>query len=228
MTTFRPTAQTTPNIGDIMKALSVLARRPFRLRHVSMGLLPLAAAIMSLASAPAARADLIEKYNLDMTANLSGYNNGSHGPFITLTGQFLFDATLGHITSVDLNVTGTLLGGFALPGGGVAIDTVRATNEDANDLSAQSADGNYSVRFEFANPLTSIGTFDSIVNTPGTDNGDAQFIDAFAGSTGDTTYHIGYYGVTGGAVPEPASILLLGGSVLGLAFIRRRAFRPLA
>jgi PEP-CTERM motif len=214
-----------------MKAISVLAsrtHRPFRLRYLSMGFLPLAAAIMSVACAPGARADLIEKYNLDMTANVSGYNNGARGPFITVSGQFLYDATLGYITSVNLNATGTLLGGFNLPAGGVALNTARTGNEDANDLSAQSADGNYQIRFEFANPLTSIGTFDSVVNTPGTDNGDAQFFDAYAGSTGDTTYHIGYYGVTGGAVPEPASILLLGSSVLGLAFIRRRALRPLA
>jgi hypothetical protein len=190
-----------------------------------MGILPLAVAAMSAAFAPAARADLIEKYNLDMTANLSGYNNGAHGPFITVSGQFLFDATLGYITSVDLNVTGTLRGGFNLPAGGITIDTARTGNEDANDLSAQSADGSYQIRFEFASPLTSIGAFDPILNTPGTDNGDAQFIDTHAGSTGDTTYHMGYYGVTGGAVPEPASIPLLGGSVLGLAFIRRRAFR---
>jgi hypothetical protein len=211
--------------GDMMKATYILGRRlqrPHWLRRLAVGMLPLAVAAACFASAPAARADLIEKYGLDMTANVSGYNNGARGPFITVTGQFLYDATLGHITSVDLNVTGTLLGGFSLPTGGITIDTARTGNEDASDLSAQSADGSYQIRFEFASPLTSIGVFDPILNTPATDNGDAQFIDTHAGSTGDTSYHIGYYGVTGGAVPEPASILLFGGSVLGLAFIRRR------
>jgi hypothetical protein len=211
--------------GDMMKATYMLGHRIQRalgLRRLVMGMAPLAVAVACIASAPAARADLIEKYNLDMTANVSGYNNGARGPFITVTGQFLYDATLGYVSSVNLNLTGTLLGGFNLPAGGVEIDTARTGNEDASDLSAQSADGSYQLRFEFASPLTSIGTFDSIVNSPGTDTGDAQFIDTHAGSTGDTSYHIGYYGTTGGAVPEPASILLFGSSLLGLAFIRRR------
>ena len=213
-----------------MKATYVLGRRAQRqqwFHRLVTGMLPLAVALTCVASAPSARADLIEKYNLDMTANLSGYNNGAHGPFITVTGQFLFNATLGYITSVDLNVTGTLRGGFALPTGGITLDTARTGNETATDLSAQSADGAYQIRFAFANPLTLNGGFDPILNVPYTDNGDAQFIDTHAGSSGDTVYHIGYYGVTGGAVPEPASILLFGGSILGFALIRRRALgRP--
>jgi len=207
-----------------MKATQAL-NRPVWLRDLVKGVLASAVVALCLASAPAARADLIEKYSLDMTANPSGYGNGAHGPFITVSGQFLYDATLGYITSVNLNVTGTLNNGFTLPTGGITIDTARTGNESNRDLSAQSADGNYSIRFEFTDALTALGTFDPIQNISGTDNGDAQFYDAFAGSSGDTTYHIGYYGVSGGAVPEPASILLFGGSLLGLGFIRRRAFR---
>ncbi|HEX4508386.1 MAG TPA: PEP-CTERM sorting domain-containing protein [Alphaproteobacteria bacterium] len=206
-----------------MKATHVLGRGVRGLRHLATGILPRAAAIGCLASAPAARADLIEKYNLDMTANVSGYGHGLHGPLITVSGQFLYDATLGYVTSVDLNVTGTLNSGFTLPTAGITLDTTGAGT--SRDLSAQSADGNYQIRFEFADALTAAGTFDPILNTPGTDNGDAYFYDAFAGGSGDTTYHIGYFGVSGGAVPEPASLLLFGGSLLGLAFVRRHAFR---
>ncbi len=201
-------------------------RRKWVLRLVR-GLTASALAVFCVAAAPSARADLIEKYNLDMTANVSGYNNGAHGPFITVTGQFLYDSTLGYITSVDLNVTGSLLYGYNLPAAGISLTTARTGNEDASVLSAQSADGSYSLRFEFASPLTLAGQLDAIVNTPGTDTGDAQFFDANA--IGDTYYHIGYYGVTGGAVPEPSTILLFGGSLIGLAFIRRRmAGKPLA
>jgi hypothetical protein len=189
------------------------------------GLTALTLATVCAASAPAAHADLIQTYSLNMTAQVSGYNYGNHGSYITVTGQFLFDSTLGYITSTNLNVTGNLNYGYNLPAGGITINTARTGNETASDLSAQSADGNYSIRFEFANPLTYSGAFDAVLNSAGTDNGDAQFIDAFAGSSYDTTYHIGYFGVTGGAVPEPTSIALLGGSLASLAFFRRRAFR---
>jgi hypothetical protein len=178
-------------------------------------------AAFCVAASPAAKANLIEKYNLNMTAVTSAYNDGYNAPVITVTGQFLFDSTLGYITSVDLTLTGTSFEyGYSLPDGGVAINTVRTSNEDANDLSATSADGNYQIRFQFTNPLTSDGALDTVANQPWTDNGDAQFVDYYA--YGDTTYHIGYFGVTGGAVPEPSSILLFGGSLLGLAFFIRR------
>jgi hypothetical protein len=195
-------------------------------RLARFGALTLAA--VCAASAPTARADLIQTYSIDMMAQVSGYNNGAHGSYITVTGQFLFDSTLGYITSTNLNVTGNLNNGYNIPVGGVAINTARTGNETASDLSAQSADGNYSIRFQFANPLTFAGTFDSVLNSAATSNGDAQFYDAFAGSSQDTTYHIGYFGVTGGAVPEPTSIALLGGSLASLAFFRRRAFRKSA
>ncbi len=194
-------------------------------RNRLAGLAALTLAAVCVASAPAARADLIQTYGLNMTAQVSGYNNGAHGSYITVTGSFLFDSTLGYITSANLNVTGNLNNGYNIPAGGITINTARTGNESASDLSAQSADGNYSIRFEFANPLTFAGTFDAALNSAGTDTGDAQFFDAFAGSSGDTTYHIGYFGVTGGAVPEPTSIALLGGSLVSLAFFRRRAFR---
>jgi hypothetical protein len=187
-----------------------------------MGALPVIAAVACIA--PAAKADLIEKYNLDMTAQVSGYNYAAYGSYITVTGQFLFDSTLGYVTSVNLNVTGNLDYGYLLPTNGITIDTARTGNEDANDLSAQSADGLYSIRFEFANALSLSGAYDSVLNSAGTDTGDAQFYDAQAGSSGDTTYHIGYFGVTGGAIPEPSSVLLFGSALLGLAFVRRRVF----
>jgi len=207
--------QMTQDLGRSVKRTSWL-------RHLFAGLSALG--VVCAASAPAAKADLIEKYGLNMTAQVSGYGNGARGSYITVTGQFLFDSTLGYITSVNLNVTGNLNNGYLLPTDGITIDTARTGNEDPFDLSAVSSDGNYSIRFQFANALDQAGDFDAVLNQPFTDNGDAQFFDALAGSSGDTTYHIGYYGVTGGAVPEPASILLFGSALLGLAFVRRGGF----
>ena len=180
---------------------------------------PLIIALAGIASfTGAAEANVITTYNLNMTAQVSSYSNAVHGDYITVTGQFLYDNTLGKITSTSLLVNGNLQASNV---SNAVLNTAVTSSEDAFDLFASSADSNYQISFQFVNTL-SLNQFDAVANQPNTDGGDARFYDAYDGYQ---NYHIGYFGVTGGAtpVPEPASYLLFGLPLLGLAFTRRRA-----
>jgi hypothetical protein len=194
------------------------APRGARRRRLVLGFVASTIAAI-FATAPAAKADVITGYNLNVTAEVSSYCCAVSGDFITVTGTFLYDNTLGKITTSNLSVTGNLQGS-TLPSTGIALTTVNTGSEDQNDIFVSGANSNYRLDFQFVQSL-SLETFDAISQQPYTDGGDAQFYDAYDPYS---TYHIGYYTVSGGAtVPEPASIILMGLPLLALAFIRRRA-----
>jgi len=192
------------------------AQRRNWLGRMAQGLIASTVAIFCFAIT--AKADVIIDYTLNMSAQVSSYCCAVHGDYIYVTGTFEYDNTIGKITSDNLTVTGNLQGGN-LPAGGVYLSTAITSSEDSNDLFVQSSDGSYRLSFQFANSL-GVGGTDLVLNQPYTDNGSAYFYDA---NDAYGQYHIGYFGVTGGAVPEPGSLLLLALPLLGLAFLSRRA-----
>jgi hypothetical protein len=192
------------------------AQRRNWLGRMVQGLIASTVAIVCLALT--AKADVIIDYTLNMSAQVSSYSYAVYGDYIYVTGTFAYDATLGHVTTANLSVTGNLQASN-LPAAGVSLTSVQTGSEDQNDIDVFSSTGDYQLAFEFANSLN-VGGTDLVLNNASTDNGPAYFYDAHDGYA---QYHIGYYGVTGGAVPEPGSLMLLAVPLLGLAFLSRRA-----
>ena len=199
--------------GDLLRMVSWLLRFGRALAPVSIALLCTTAPVTARAS--------IINYNLDMTAQVSNYNNARYGDYITYRGQFTFDTTAGLVTSASITATGNL--DYSDLSSGVLFNSVgRSQNSQVINLSSSSG---FSTQFEFTNSLAA-GQFDLGLNFPYSDVGDNFIYSAVEGSY----YHIGYFGVTGGAapIPEPISLILLGGSVIGLGLGRCFAARRLA
>jgi hypothetical protein len=82
------------------------AQRRNWLGRMVQGLIASTVAIVCLALT--AKADVIIDYTLNMSAQVSSYSYAVYGDYIYVTGTFAYDATLGHVTTANLSVTGNL------------------------------------------------------------------------------------------------------------------------